>query len=43
MSSNKICCPVCNQEIKDGDEGVEYSKTKSGSEIFIHTECVKTW
>lgn len=41
--SLKITCPVCNQEILEDEDDVEYSKTKSGSEIFIHKECVKKW
>lgn len=44
----KMChdprCPVCNKEV-DGTEAdeLEYVKTKRGTEIFIHTECVKKW
>ena len=38
-----ITCPVCNEKISDGDAGVEYVKTKRGSEIFIHNTCVKCW
>ena len=41
--SKKITCPVCCQEIEENEAGVEYSKTKSGSEIFIHTDCIKRW
>lgn len=35
-------CPICNGTcyISDGDK-LEYVKTRRGTEIFIHTECVK--
>jgi len=36
----EITCPVCNKEIKEGDNEIEYSKSRSGSEIFIHLDCV---
>lgn len=40
----KVKCPVCGKEIKPENlDGVEYVKTKRGSEIFIHTKCVKKW
>lgn len=40
----KICCPVCGQELREsGLDGVEYVKTKRGTEIFIHRDCVKNW
>jgi len=42
-SIKKITCPVCCQEIEENEAGVEYSKTKSGSEIFIHNDCIKRW
>lgn len=35
--------PVCKQLIYDSDKNIEYSKTKRGTHIFIHTECVKKW
>lgn len=37
-------CPLCDEECttQDADE-LEYVKTKRGTEIFIHTECVKKW
>ena len=40
-----IFCPVCNKQIYKytPPEEWEYSKTKRGSEIFIHTACVKEW
>lgn len=36
-------CPVCGKEIRREDDDIEYSKTRRGSHIFIHTECVKKW
>ena len=42
--SKWICnCLVCGKEIHEKDPDVEYVKTKRGTEIFIHTECVKNW
>lgn len=40
----KICCPVCGKKLKESTlDGVEYVKTKRGTEIFIHRGCVKNW
>lgn len=41
----KVKCPVCGKEIKPENklDDVEYVKTKRGTEIFIHTECVGNW
>ena len=37
-------CPVCNKTCYTSDyDELEYIKTKRGTEIFIHTECVKKW
>lgn len=37
-------CPVCGEYITTNDaKDVEYIKTKRGTELFIHTECVKKW
>ena len=38
-------CPVCGDHIydTDPDNSWEYVKTKRGSEIFIHSFCVKHW
>lgn len=42
--NQKICCPVCGKELKEDKlDGVEYVKTKRGTEIFIHTDCVGRW
>lgn len=37
-------CPVCHKTIYTHDlDNIEYIKTKRGTEIFIHTNCVKKW
>lgn len=37
-------CPVCHKTIHSYDlDNVEYVKTKRGTEVFIHTDCVKKW
>lgn len=36
-------CPVCGDKITPDQDDWEYVKTKRGSEIFIHTFCVKHW
>ena len=33
-------CPVCDSECCESDN-LEYIRTKRGTEIFIHTECMK--
>ena len=41
---NKPCCPVRNEQVTtQGTDELEYVKTKRGTEIFIHTKCVKKW
>ena len=41
---HKPSCPVCNKPCYESEyENLEYIKTKRGTEIFIHTECVKKW
>lgn len=40
----KVKCPVCSKEITEADiDTVGYVKTKRGTEILIHTACVKKW
>ena len=40
----KIHCPVCGEELKESKlDGVEYVKTKRGTEMFIHNGCVRKW
>ena len=35
-------CPVCNSPCFSFDaDNLEYIKTKRGTEIFLHTKCVK--
>lgn len=36
-------CPVCGDKITPDRDDWEYAKTKRGSEIFIHSFCVKHW
>lgn len=36
-------CPVCGDRITPDQDDWEYVKAKRGSEIFIHTFCVKHW
>lgn len=38
----RVRCQGCGKELKpeDGKSGVEYVKTKRGSEIFFHTGCM---
>ena len=37
-------CPVCHEFIHPSDhKEAEYIKTSRGTEIFIHTKCVKHW
>lgn len=37
-------CPVCGKKIKTGDlPECEYVKSKRGTEMFVHTKCVKKW
>ena len=36
-------CPVCSKQIYEKDPDIEYVKTKRGTEIFIHTQCIKEW
>lgn len=41
-----VCCecPVCHEFIyPENHMDAEYIKTKRGTEIFIHTKCVKHW
>lgn len=36
-------CPVCSKQIYEKDPDIEYVKTKRGTKIFIHTQCIKEW
>lgn len=42
-SDYKIRCHLCNEVIGEGDPDIEYSKTKSGSELFFHGACAAHW
>lgn len=42
----KVSCPGCGKEIQEGDDfsEIEYIKTKSGTQLFIHRACIeKVW
>ena len=39
----RMDCPVCLKEIKPAEQDAEYVKTKRGTEIWIHTQCVPKW
>lgn len=39
----RMDCPVCLKEIKPAEQDAEYVKTKRGTEIWIHTQCVQKW
>nr|DAF50183.1 MAG TPA: RING-variant domain [Siphoviridae sp. ct9zP9]DAO26745.1 MAG TPA: RING-variant domain [Caudoviricetes sp.]DAO97519.1 MAG TPA: RING-variant domain [Caudoviricetes sp.] len=43
LSGKPICCGICEQEISYGEDGIEYVKTKRGTEIFVHRDCIKKW
>lgn len=37
-------CPVCDGVCYESDsDKLEYIRTKRGTVIFVHTECVKKW
>ncbi len=38
----KVRCQGCRREIRSDDDlsGVEYVKTKRGTELFFHADCV---
>lgn len=38
-----VNCEICKKEIYYGEDGVEYVKTKRGTEIFVHTACIGKW
>jgi hypothetical protein len=44
-SKFKCTCPVCGKEITTDSDftDIEYVKTKRGTEIFIHQDCVRAW
>lgn len=42
----KVRCQGCGKEIRSNDDlaGVEYVKTKRGTDLFFHTDCMnKVW
>lgn len=44
LTPEKIFCHICKKELKAEEaQGLEYVKTKRGTELFIHTACVSKW
>ena len=44
LSKDKpVTCEMCKEEFYYGEDGVEYVKTKRGTEIFAHTSCIGKW
>ena len=39
----RMDCPVCHKAFDMSKDSVEYVKTKRGTELWIHTECVRKW
>jgi ATP-dependent DNA ligase len=41
----KCTCQVCSEEITEDSDftGIEYVKTKRGTEIFVHRDCARAW
>lgn len=43
-NSRWVCtCPVCDRRINECDQGIGYVKTKRGTDIFVHINCVRDW
>lgn len=42
-SGTIIRCGVCNKIISESNPDIEYVKTKRGTEIFVHRDCIKKW
>lgn len=38
-----IRCGICDEQICEGEANIEYVKTKSGTEIFAHRDCIGKW
>lgn len=43
FAEHEIRCNICGKIIEEGDPGIEYCKTKRGSENFFHRECLRSW
>lgn len=41
--TEKVCCGICGKQIFESEENIEYVKTKRGTEIFAHRECIGKW
>ena len=42
LTQNRTC-HVCNGRIRTYDENIEHVRTKRGTTLYIHTDCVKEW
>lgn len=40
-SSGETACNICGKTIVKDDEGITYSKARSGSRLFMHIKCVR--
>ena len=38
-----IRCGICDEQICEGEANIEYVKTKRGTEIFVHRDCIGKW
>ena len=38
-----IRCGICGRQIFEGEENIEYVKTKRGTEIFVCKGCIEKW
>lgn len=44
LVNHYITCPICKRVLTTADAPeIDYIKTKRGTEIFIHTDCVRKW
>ena len=39
--SGATTCAICGKTIVKDDEGITYSKARSGSHLFMHIKCVR--
>lgn len=39
--SGETPCNICGKPIVEDDEGITYSKARSGSHLFMHIKCVR--
>jgi len=41
LGGHNMECPICRKSLSSNDQNIEYTKTRRGSHLFIHTECMK--